>query len=123
MKKLLLISLLALVSGQAEAARPWYFNGGQWTCEIDGEKTKLFVRFDNAKHGDDSKATLVDYPYYQKTTFRPIHVVSINGQKVTFTLHTDKGRVGVMMFKDINGTAKGTIKLKGFQHRISCSHA
>src|SRR5262245_21501919 len=108
MKKLVLVSLLALVAGWADAAtpaKPGYFNGGQWTCEIDGEKTKLFVRFDNAGHGDDSKATLQDPPYYQKTKFRPIRVVSISSEKVTFEFREAR----VHLFKDINGTARGTI--------------
>jgi hypothetical protein len=122
MRTLLLVSMLALVAGQADAAKPakpWYFNGGQWTCEIDGEKTKLFVRFDNARDGDDSTATLVDPPYYQKTKFRPIRVIKISGEKVTFAFN----EVRVHLFKDINGTARGTIMREGQKVRVDCTRA
>ena len=122
MKKLILVSLLALFAGGAQsamAAKPWYFNGGQWTCDIDGEKTKLFIRFDNARHGDDSKAAMQDPPYYQKTKFRRIHVVSINGEKVTFEFREAR----VHLFKDINGTARGTIMREGQKVRLDCSRA
>ena len=127
MKKLLLVSLLALVAGQAEAARPDFWNGGQWTCTIDGSQTKLFVRFDIAKHGkaDHSKATLVEPPYYQKTTFRRIDLVSLKDARVTFVVRATKSDAQVKLFKgsDTDRVARGTIRIKGKEFRVDCSHA
>jgi hypothetical protein len=127
MKKLLLVSMLALAAGQAEAARPDFWNGGQWTCTIDGSQTKLFVRFDIAKHGkgDHSKATLQDPPYYQKTKFHRIDLVSLKDTRVKFVVRAQTSDARVTLFKgsDTDRIARGTIRLKGKEFRVDCSHA